>query len=147
LLEGEPSFAFFCPFFYIPHPLDAPDVVGRGLDGSIEELNRILDRGGNLAKQQARNIEKFVRGVFAKKAPTKDPDERDWKQDQELSKGEINALDKAKHNAEQMKADIVGKKNGSKYDLYKDKQGNIYVKPKGGQAPGEPTGYNINDLI
>jgi hypothetical protein len=24
LLEGESSFAFFCLFFYIPHPLDAP---------------------------------------------------------------------------------------------------------------------------
>jgi hypothetical protein len=42
------------------------DVVGRGIDGSIEELQRILDRGGNLAKQQARNIEKFITEVFAK---------------------------------------------------------------------------------
>jgi tRNA-splicing ligase RtcB len=24
LVEGELSFAFFCPFGYIPHPLDAP---------------------------------------------------------------------------------------------------------------------------
>jgi hypothetical protein len=28
LVEGELSFAFFCPFGYIPHPLDAP--LGNG---------------------------------------------------------------------------------------------------------------------
>jgi hypothetical protein len=28
LVEGELSFAFFCPFGYIPHPLDAPSSPG-----------------------------------------------------------------------------------------------------------------------
>jgi hypothetical protein len=28
LVEGELSFAFFCPFGYIPHPLDAPNPFG-----------------------------------------------------------------------------------------------------------------------
>ena len=44
----------------------------------------------------------------------------------------------------QIKKEIVGK-GYSRYDLYKDGKGNIYVKPKGGsKGPGEPTGININ---
>jgi hypothetical protein len=35
-------------------------------------------------------------------------------------------------------------KPNSKYDLFKDKDGNIFVKPKNGSGPGEPTGININ---
>ncbi|TLY83342.1 MAG: hypothetical protein E6K42_02735 [Gammaproteobacteria bacterium] len=31
-------------------------------------------------------------------------------------------------------------------DLYKDKKGNVYVKPKGGSGPGQPTGINIKNL-
>jgi hypothetical protein len=31
LVEGELSFAFFCPFGYIPHPLDAPKKRGLNL--------------------------------------------------------------------------------------------------------------------
>ena len=49
-------------------------------------------------------------------------------------------------NGEEIKAEIVGNKNGSKFDLYKDKKGNIYVKPKGNIGPGEPAGYNLNNL-
>ncbi|MCC7001784.1 MAG: hypothetical protein IT357_06490 [Gemmatimonadaceae bacterium] len=41
--------------------------------------------------------------------------------------------------------EIKGGKNASKFDLFKDSKGNIFVKPKGGQGPGEPTGLNIND--
>ncbi|MFK7874147.1 MAG: polymorphic toxin type 33 domain-containing protein [Oligoflexales bacterium] len=48
--------------------------------------------------------------------------------------------------AERIKQEIYGKHNGSKYDLYKDRTGDLYVKPKGGRGPGEPTGYNIHDL-
>jgi hypothetical protein len=38
------------------------------------------------------------------------------------------------------------KKGGGKYDLYKDKSGNIIVKPKSGKGPGEYTGINLKDL-
>jgi Bacterial toxin 33 len=55
-------------------------------------------------------------------------------------------LDKAGENPEKIKQEIVGKKNSGRYDLYKDKQGNIYIKPKGGQGTGEPTGLNINNF-
>ncbi|EJS4043393.1 hypothetical protein NWU98_001142 [Vibrio vulnificus] len=34
----------------------------------------------------------------------------------------------------------------SKYDLFKDKDGNIFVKPKKGNGPGEFTGFNIYNL-
>jgi hypothetical protein len=39
-----------------------------------------------------------------------------------------------------------GKKNASKRDLFKDKKGNVYIKPKSGVGPGEEFGVNINDL-
>ena len=34
------------------------------------------------------------------------------------------------------------KEEGPK-DLYKDKNGNVYEKPKGGKGPGEPIGLNL----
>lgn len=42
--------------------------------------------------------------------------------------------------------EIKNEENASKKDLYKDRDGNIYVKPKGGMSPGEPTDININDF-
>jgi RHS repeat-associated protein len=63
-------------------------------------------------------------------------------QDKLLSPGEIRKLQDAGHDVHGLK----GGKNASKYDLYKDRCGNIYVKPKGGRGPGDPTGININDL-
>jgi hypothetical protein len=47
--------------------------------------------------------------------------------------------------AHDIKGDIVGK-NVSKYDLYKNANGAIVVKPKGGSGPGEPTGYTSDHL-
>jgi hypothetical protein len=41
---------------------------------------------------------------------------------------------------------LKGKKSSGERDLYKDKKGDIYVKPKGGKGEGEPTGVNINDF-
>jgi Bacterial toxin 33 len=40
---------------------------------------------------------------------------------------------------------LKGKRHGAQRDLYKDKDGNIYVKPKGGKGPGEDIDLNIND--
>ncbi|WP_104428566.1 polymorphic toxin type 33 domain-containing protein [Methylobacter tundripaludum] len=37
-------------------------------------------------------------------------------------------------------------KDNSKQDLFKDRDGNIVVKPKSGIGPGDPTGHNINDF-
>lgn len=68
-----------------------------------------------------------------------DPD-RNVKQDKALSKGEIEKL---KRNG----WDHTDKGNhGGQTDLYKDKQGNVYQKPKGGIGAGEPIGINLNEL-
>ncbi|WP_315863202.1 polymorphic toxin type 33 domain-containing protein [Anthocerotibacter panamensis] len=69
--------------------------------------------------------------------------ERDWRQDKELTKEEIEALKRGGEDIHGLK----GKKNAAKRDLYKDKNGNIFVKPKGGQCEGEDTGLNINDYF
>jgi len=70
---------------------------------------------------------------------TDGPDEnRNWRQDKPLSDGEIRALERHEIDPHDYKDDAT-------QDLYKDRQGNIYVKPKNGQCPGEPTGLNIND--
>lgn len=62
--------------------------------------------------------------------------------DQRLSGGEVKKLDDAGHDVHELK----GGKNASKQDLFKDKKGNVYVKPKSGKGPGEPTGINLKDL-
>jgi hypothetical protein len=68
--------------------------------------------------------------------------ERQWPQDKLLSSAEIARLKQAEIDIHELK----GARNASKRDLYKDKDGNIYVKPKGGEGLGETTGLNINDF-
>jgi len=62
-------------------------------------------------------------------------------QDKMLTRGEIERLKDAGHDPHEMKPHPA-----SRYDLYKDKDGNIYVKPKGGSGAGEPTNININHV-
>lgn len=68
--------------------------------------------------------------------------DRNWQQDQLLSSGEIAKLKQSGIDVH----DLKGGRNASKFDLYKDKDGNIYIKPKDGSGAGEPTGLNINDF-
>jgi RHS repeat-associated protein len=63
------------------------------------------------------------------------------KQDKILSKGEIKKLQDNEIDPHDLKPDPK-----SRYDLFKKPNGDIVVKLKGGGGPGEPTGYNINDL-
>jgi len=70
-----------------------------------------------------------------------DDTERNPAQDQRLSKGEIGALKGGGEDPEALKENNAG------LDLFKDKQGNIYIKPKNGSGPGEPTGLNIKDFL
>lgn len=58
-----------------------------------------------------------------------------------LSGGEVEKLIKNDLHPHTLKP-----KPHSRYDLYKDPQGDVHVFPKGGTGPGEPTGININDL-
>lgn len=62
-------------------------------------------------------------------------------QDKPLSRGEIEKLKRNGWDHTQK-----GRSGGGKTDLYKDRDGNIYQKPKGGTGEGEPIGININDL-
>ena len=59
-----------------------------------------------------------------------------------LSDGEIKKLKKAGFDPH----DLKPRKQGSRYDLFKDRDGNITVKPKNGSGPGDSTGININNL-
>ena len=68
--------------------------------------------------------------------------ERDGSQDQRLSRGEIDALEDAGIDVHELK----GGKGTGKLDLFKDKGGDIYVKPKSGDGPGESTGLNIKNF-
>lgn len=68
---------------------------------------------------------------------------KDGAQDKPLSKGEIKALKDAGINPEKLK----GGKSTGKTDLYKKPNGDIVIKPKGGNGPGEPTGYNIKNFL
>ncbi len=66
--------------------------------------------------------------------------DRNPNQDRKLTDDEIRKLQKGGEDPHDLKEDV----NSGQRDLYKDKNGNIYVKPKGGSGPGEPTGLNIN---
>jgi hypothetical protein len=77
-----------------------------------------------------------------KKSDQESGSDRNSSDDQKLSPGEIEKLRDAGIDAEELKG---GKATG-KLDLYKDKKGNIYVKPKGGSGPGDPTGINIKNF-
>lgn len=59
-----------------------------------------------------------------------------------LSRGEIKSLQSSGINPHELKP----KKHGSRYDLFKDADGNIYVMNKDGGGEPDATGININDL-
>lgn len=61
---------------------------------------------------------------------------------QDAYKGDIKKLEKAGLDVHELKG---GKRTGQ-LDLYKDAQGNIYLKAKGGAGEGFSLGININDL-
>jgi hypothetical protein len=67
-------------------------------------------------------------------------------QDKKLSPSEIRKLEATTgESAHQIKTDALGtNKNIAQYDLYKDAQGNVFVKGKGGVGEAIPTGLKIN---
>jgi len=68
-------------------------------------------------------------------------DDRNPNQDKKLTPGEIEVLEEKFDWNHRQKGD-----HGGQTDLYKDKQGNVYQKPKGGNGFGEPIGINLNNL-
>jgi RHS repeat-associated protein len=67
-------------------------------------------------------------------------------QDKRLSAGEIRRMEERGVKAEEVKKDYIGPKNISCYDLFKDKEGVIKIKPKSGSGEGVVTDYNIKDF-
>ena len=59
-----------------------------------------------------------------------------------LSQHDIELLKKKGYDIH----DLKGGKNASKYDLFKDKDGNIYQMPKDGSGPGEELDINLREL-
>jgi len=55
-----------------------------------------------------------------------------------LSDGDIQRLERAGFDIHDIKQD-------SKGDLFKDKSGNVFLKPKDGSGPGDPTGINLSN--
>lgn len=122
------------------------NVIHRGLDNTLQELRNILGRAGREAERQVEEIEERVRQIFRAETEANDPNdpERDGSQDRKLSQGEIRQLEDAGYDIHELKDGCPG--GPSKCDLYKDRRGNVYVKPKGGRGPGEFTGVNLNQL-
>lgn len=61
---------------------------------------------------------------------------RNWSQDKKVTEQELEEAGISPHKL----------KRGQKYtDIYKDREGNLYEKPKGGRGPGDPLGINIKD--
>jgi RHS repeat-associated protein len=68
------------------------------------------------------------------------PGDRNPAQDKKLTPGDIKSL-------QEQGWDHREKGNhGGQTDLWKDKEGNVYQKPKDGKGPGEPIGYNLNHM-
>jgi len=59
-------------------------------------------------------------------------------QDKILTNKDIKELKSRGHDPHDIKPDPP-----SRYDLYKDGKGNVYIKPKGGNGPGDPTGIRL----
>ena len=85
---------------------------------------------GAAEKKLGKRLAKRIAKKIAKKAA-----KRGAKQMKKLSKGEIKA-------PKDRGIDPHDLKPNSKFDLFKDKDGNIFVKPKNGAGPGDPTGIN-----
>lgn len=69
----------------------------------------------------------------------------DSAQQKPLTSGDIRTLKENGIDPHELKQSGSGGRVSDK-DLYKDRDGNVYVKPKGGKGPGEPTGVNLKDL-
>nr|WP_199157907.1 polymorphic toxin type 33 domain-containing protein [Pedobacter sp. ASV2] len=67
-------------------------------------------------------------------------DDRNPSQDKKLTPNDISNLQRQGWDHRE-KGD-----HGGQTDLWKDREGNVYQKPKNGAGPGEPIGYNLNDF-
>jgi hypothetical protein len=103
------------------------------LEGGLEDASEIAVKAAEEASEAAEAGGAAETGELAEAAG------RNPAQDKLLSRGEIQKLKDSGY-------DVHDLKPGKGTDLYKDQDGNIYVKPKGGAGPGDHTGMNINDF-
>jgi len=118
---------------------------------TYRQLKQNLQQKRNDVDKELKNLEKVEKGA------TKNQDKQTQQGSscraadlRKLSKGEENALKRDDRDAvHKIKEDIVGKKNKAQYDLYKDRNGDIFVvrkhNPKGTEP--QPTWLNINDYM
>ena len=115
---------------------------------ALQDTNAILqsraDKGGDGAE--------LLRGVSAAASPggmppedegknSKDNDPKDAKDFKKLSNGEIKKLKNNDIDVHELKG-----KGSSRYDLYKDKKGDVYQTLKQGKGEPRSTGINIKEL-
>ena len=117
---------------------------------SRDKINKLIDPFeliSNINDGNILNTSNYFAGSSSVETDTKSGDEEPYNdpnrnplQDKKLTPSEIELL--KKHGWDHsMKG-----KNGGQTDLYTDKKGNIYQKPKGGTSYGEPIGMNLNNL-
>jgi hypothetical protein len=125
------------------------ELTKRFLDGQLTEAEKKKITRAIMAAVAAHLVREMLREALNDEEPldnthpSGDPDPQESapkssKQMKKLSKGEIKKL-------KELGIDPHDLKPNSKYDLFKDTDGNIHVKPKDGSGPGDPTGINVND--
>jgi hypothetical protein len=121
-----------------------PEQSLRNVYNGLRQIENELRQRGLPGVDQIDELQRLIRQPLQAKQEEEGAD-RDPAQDRQLGPGEIGALQEGGEDIHELKEHCPG--GPSKCDLYKDREGNIYVKPKGGRGPGEPTGLNINDYL
>ncbi len=115
----------------------------RQIAGGLRDIQRELTQRGLPGAREVQSIEELIREPLKAKQRERGED-RNPANDRKLTDGEIEALEEGGVDIHDLKDDVPG--GASKGDLYKDRNGDIYVKPKGGRGYGMETGLNINDF-
>ena len=109
--------------------------IGGGVAGAIG--GHIIEEAGKSAREAYDNMSESSEcedGEEGEKEQERNPAQDKKLDDKEADKAAKEAGYKDAHEAKEQN----GAKPPSRYDLYKGKDGKTYVKPKGGNGPGEP---------
>ena len=106
-------------------------VAAHGIAVASQATGQLIENGGVLLSEITEGSSSS--GGFG------ESDSRDFTR---LSRGEIKQLTEAGYHPH----DLKPQKHGSRYDIFKDEYGDLYVMPKDGSGPGDQLGININDL-
>jgi len=125
-LGGEVGGALALPTGEViaPATVIAGQVAGTALGGAA----------GHLAGQAVTNV------LFSRANRDGTGGDEHARQRKRLSNGEIKKMQDAGIDPHDLK------ENNSNLDLFKEPNGDIYIHPKDGSGPGDPTGLNIYNL-